>query len=855
MKKLLIFLLLLGCEDMITTTGDFDKLKDGQPDFLCEIEYDCLRAEATSSADWTGGTGTADDATKSGSIICAGDTLVRVIDGAIGSAVTRRLYGEDDGIGIRLHLGIDQELSGIDINPRFVSATTCYLDINIYKIDDTEFQDNFGNVEVQLGNPHLWETVQTTVNDASPTANAVLTVTDGTGISDNQQLKFGTTHAEADSRNVYTVQSRSGNDLTLDRTPSASDADAIVNGDNVYFQNQLYLMTLVNVYEGNINLTKGNTIRLEKGTHLIVVKPIYTGGSANSYLQLQTQAITTEVIVNNRANPFSVTNAAHGQKFDFGSVGFARMVDTQDNMKYNPLSGNSSSLAASWYGFEQDITIMDDLEFQGFTDSTMFTGTTDWFQVKDKDGTATTPTSDGIFRVDLIRPEDTDYEIDLYGNASATDTGRTLIQADIRDGDAVTDLYDYYKFEITLESTVWHSTPQLKAVGVYFPIKKTYSINTDNPIIEDVPSINSEIDPLTSRATIDDINFNVLINRPVQGLSEAENLFNDYYLSDAPVSIKQGFKGLDLSSYVGYHTGIISEWSVMADLSKIEVNAKGPLLQSQDKLGIDSDDGFEEQVYNEMNAVEIVRDALRRTNINDRFLNTTSFSDAVTTYDGYNFFYPFVKEPIKDAKKDVIDPISQLLGAALIYKENGQLYYQKLDDDSASVQYTWNTLNTQSIGTCELNLESAKNSCAVQRGYWDQGTFEKSKDKPIFDLEVNETSINDIGLKETLTIENKWIAKDVKISGDNNSKDIAERIVDRFGYGVWVVPVTTSFKYVDLQVGDMVNIEMPQGYIMIKDFADRIYKVRAVVISKQPNPSQSSIDWNLWIYQNISSKV
>lgn len=421
--------------------------------------------------------------------------------------------------------------------------------------------------------------------------------------------------------------------------------------------------------------------------------------------------------------------------------------------------------------------------------------------------------------------------------------------SDLSDGDEI----DFEgraqcRFGMTMETDNWYETPIVDAVEVYFPttqsfVKSDDSLGTALPLLQSMPSYDSQIDPIASKCSISEPEFRIFIDKPDSKTpGEIETLIYSHYLTGNEVSVTFGFKGIaDTADYCPVTTGIIKDYE--CDETTIKFNCSDVLRIAKDPLGLDSAGGIEKFVYAYENPCNIILDLLYRIGVPKRLINVTSFTNCIRLFSGWQFFRYF--DELETDLKSLIDEVCELTELILVPQEDGVLYLRYLF--SQSTVFTFNDNNSYPLGKAKINLEYRINECHVRRGFWDEYNCVENEDVEYYDRVINYDSLRQTNLNTVKVYDNKWIPKDVQIGGKYISQIVGQRKTQRFGYGVTTLKRITPIsgdEYAKVQIADRVTIITDQilkhGIIGTNTFV-------AFVIGKKYNLEEATIEWTFWI--------
>jgi hypothetical protein len=486
----------------------------------------------------------------------------------------------------------------------------------------------------------------------------------------------------------------------------------------------------------------------------------------------------------------------------------------------------------------------------GFASST-YTG--NWIPVKDQGGSNVTPTVNGVAQFDIQLPNScvmgTNLIIKLEGATSGAGAGAVTISTDLRDGDAVATLKPYYRFTLTTFTTATaFETPILQSLQIYFPtntkkVKGVDLTNGYNPLLTRVFDQSYQYDPMEAKSNLGALQFDLSIQKKgtSKTISDVESLITAKYLTGSGITILQGYRNIPESSFAPYAQGTLDRFDSFYD--RIAFYSTDTLKRSRDSYKIDQSIVINQKTFAYANPCDILIELLHLSGMGARFVNEASFASIKSSFFSSWQFFNYFKTPI-DLKTE-LDTICKLLGVSVVQLEDGKVYCVKFNDSSKSITYTFDDNNSMPIDMVDLNQDKRINDCMIRRGFWDEYNLIENVNQ-YWDAVFSDTAIASVGRSARLTLDNKWIPKDILVGGTPQSVLVGQRITSDFGKGMPIIKRVTSKQYADVQLGDNVNVTTDQ--ILYKSVSGS-NTWRCAVIGKTYKESNSTIEWLLWAYQ------
>jgi len=598
--------------------------------------------------------------------------------------------------------------------------------------------------------------------------------------------------------------------------------------------------------------SSGNSIVLKPGIYLILL----SHNDASNSLDCKTWKPNTAIWPN--------VDGINYYGFNDGVFEIGRTVIQKSTGIYLGFGSSGSNPALDGEIFLKELTV------KKYVTSSYDSG---WKPVKNQAGANSAPSGNPTFYMEVsTRGVNT-----ITGRARGADDGSGTNPSSqftsLADGATISATKAYYSLgvDITIGSN-YADSPEVLALVAYEGTEEGFCKHEDRlfgytPIVDEASGIDAKIDPERGLGEIAQPTCKLGIYKvgASKTVSQAEQIIQNNYINNSLLTLLVGFASIVEGSFIAFNKGLVEDYGY--DDSGVTLKARDSLIRSKDPFGIDSvavTQGFTIDYVTPTNAI---LQLMKLTAMPLRLIDDSEFTDLEASggwMNGWEVFRPF-KESITDVKS-LINELCLIAGIGVITQEDGLVYpivmgptgYNHDNPALGSTGGKWSgeilaefTLDSgETLGKCKIQLSKRINNCRVHRGWWNETSLEENKDKTA-DEEWNEVSVLNYGVGPKKIIESKWIPIDTQLSSMYLSEIVAQRMVHKFGYGIWMLEIRTGHQYFHLQIGDCVSVQTDQ--ILFKGFGVT-ETVRGQIIGKRMTQDMM-IEWTIWIYENVNAIV
>ncbi len=418
------------------------------------------------------------------------------------------------------------------------------------------------------------------------------------------------------------------------------------------------------------------------------------------------------------------------------------------------------------------------------------------------------PTENGHFELEDSSDVDNTVSDVLYAaEFSDNDADWTPIAGNVIDGQEISDLHRYFRVTATLTCNC-DASPSVQLIDTVFDLITRFSFSPE-PVGDEQP-ICTNIAALTSDISI--LKNSVKIGKAKIQLNNIGRLANaivkENYLTDKPVIIKIGARGLTEMDYSKIYTGRMVDWGGW-DGQKLTLGLKDYL----DKIQVDvpqeiADGTLVPIVYSTAGVthpVNIIMDLLQnKVNVPDRYLNVDSFTDAAADASMAGWEFIRTLDTPEDAQKLIMELLRHV-GGVIIPREDGKLE-MKLISNATTPVAIWD-MQTQNIkgAKFDADMDSLRNFIST---WWEwDGDGDEWNDFSGAEVSVDATSVTNWDT-EIFRTKSKWLgAAGAPYNGDTLASAISSRILSLAKEPLHVVSLSTNLSTWRVQVGDIVRVQ------------------------------------------------
>lgn len=377
------------------------------------------------------------------------------------------------------------------------------------------------------------------------------------------------------------------------------------------------------------------------------------------------------------------------------------------------------------------------------------------------------------------------------------------------DGGTITggDLYRYYKIQATLAGTSQSFTPILQSMGLTFV---TY-INVSD--IKGALGYEPSLKQISSLQTqIDDFNLTT-IGQLTLTLGQTDQLVNylyDNYPKNKPVRVLLGYNatGFTESDYVLFYSGVISEYSMKADIINMSIKDnsaswKVQIPVDESAAGNQASGTFTNIVAAADHHIDVILDILQtHLSVRDSKIDFGAFDAVKTALSGWEVTRTITGDD-QQSGDELLNELRFLIGCYYIPQPDGKVTIKQYDRDEAVID---SITEVDIIGrpSWEANLDKLVNKTFIEYNF-NTGTEEYDNVYIGIDL----TSQSNYDETKSFLYEDLWTEGDAQ--GISQMDTLTDNILARYADPPPIFKVKLDRKKIAWEVGDMVSVTTLQA--------------------------------------------
>lgn len=423
------------------------------------------------------------------------------------------------------------------------------------------------------------------------------------------------------------------------------------------------------------------------------------------------------------------------------------------------------------------------------------------------------PALDGIWILedlkDLFRElTSTEYSFEW----SDDDIAWTPVAGVIIDGDAITDLHQYYRATVIMTNDGLSFGPTVQKIDANFDEIEWVSfankpVGDFAPVIRNISALSTQVDPLKATSKIGTMTVELL-----NSSRWAQRLITDLFPKNKTVFIKVGvYQGgeFDAADFTDIFKGRLDDW----DFGDGIVTFKVKDFLAEFKKQVPQEDNLGVITPLQYNAggiaahpVDILKDLiLNQLNIPDRDVDLDSFETVRTdpSLDAWAF-NRIITSP-EDAYK-MVQEICRHIGAVIILRETGTLALKILDPaEDPFDEWDEKTQMFKKPRFLARSVDTIRNYISTWWG-WD-GDGDEIGDFGGVEVETDADSVANWGVN-VLRTKSKWLGGNANpYFGATRAQEISQRMLDIGKNGTPAITFETCIGAIAANAGDVVRVQ------------------------------------------------
>lgn len=388
----------------------------------------------------------------------------------------------------------------------------------------------------------------------------------------------------------------------------------------------------------------------------------------------------------------------------------------------------------------------------------------------------------------------------------------TPVAGNVIDGQEITDLHRYYRVTVIMTNEGINTGPTVQLIDVNFDEIEWVSfankpVDQFPPVIKNISSLSTQIDPLKATAKIGTMTVDLLNNS-----LWTQKLITDIFPRNNTVYIKVGvYEGGDfvVEDFTLMFKGKIKDWNFNGGLVQFKIDDFIGDFK-KDIPGEDTGGVISPLQYNAggiaSHPVDIMEDIiLNQLNVPDRNVDLDSFTTVRNDPSLTDWAFNRIITSPEDGYK-LLQELSRHIGAVIILRETGVIALKILDSSDEPFD-EWDERSVK-VRKPKFNARATDTTRNFISTWWGwNGSGDEISDFQGAEVRTNAESVTNWGVN-VLRTKSKWLGNNANpYFGAQRAEDISTRMLGIGKNGIPAITLTTCLGAVAANPGDIVRIQ------------------------------------------------